>query len=416
MAREVTGAAVLSIGDELLRGDITDTNAVFLSRALSDLGFPVRRLGAVGDDLDAIVTALRQDLDAADVVITTGGLGPTEDDLTRQAIAAVMGERPAVDEGLLAGIRRRFEAMGRTMTENNVQQALLIPSAAAIPNPNGTAPGWLIAGRRVIAALPGPPSEMHPMWEGSVRPALLRRLPGRVAMIALMTFGPGESLIAERIAAIIHADPAVTVATYAGSAGVEVHITARAPSEEEAEQLARTAARRVREVLGDAVFGEGKLTLSGVVGAALRKRGMTVAVMESATGGLVSNLITDTAGSSAYFRGGIVAYRRESKARYGVPEAVMDRYGLISSQTAAAMASAAREAFGADIGIATTGIAGEDAVEGRAPGTAFLAVVVGEEVSIREVHRPGARDTAKGYFARAALDLLRLRLETGVPA
>jgi len=410
VAREVIGAAVLSVGDELLRGDITDTNAVFLSRALSDLGFDVRRLGAVGDDLDSIATVLRQTLNVARVVIITGGLGPTEDDLTRQGIAAVLGETPEVDETLLAGIRARFTAMGRPMTANNAQQALLIPSATAIPNPDGTAPGWLIQGDHAIAALPGPPSEMRPMWADTVRPALEGLLPTRVAMIALMTFGVGESVVAERIAEIIHADPDVTVATYARAAGVEVHITARGATDAEADRRAGEAAQAVRQALGEAVYGEGNVTLADVIGGCLAKDRASVATMESATGGMLSNLITNTDGSSQYFRGGIVAYSREAKAAHGVPAEIMDAHGLISPETAVAMAGAARRRFGAEIGLATTGIAGSDAVESHPPGTAFVAVDCGGRIRTRELHRPGSRETAKMYFAQSALDLLRLEL------
>lgn len=401
-------AVVLSIGSEILRGDIVDTNACYLARQLSQLGFDVACVEAVGDSMESLTAGLRDALQRGDVVIGTGGLGPTEDDLTRQAIAMILGEEPVVDEEIVAEIHARFHDMGRPMPTSNRQQALVIPSAQVISNPHGTAPGWLVRrDGRIIAAMPGPPHEMEAMWATSVRPVLETLLPGQIAMRSLMTFGLGESAVEERVADAIHWHEHVTIATYAKSNGIQIHITARGGSAQQAEDLATDAEEMVRDRLGDVVFGIGDGTLAEVVGVLLRERGHTLAVMESCTGGLLGSLITSVSGSSDYFAGGIIAYTGAAKVRYGVDRGVIERHGIVSEETAKAMADAACDALGTDAGVGVTGVAGDDAIEGHPPGTCYIAARVGGVVSARELHRPGQRDVAKHFFAQSALDLLR---------
>lgn len=407
-------AVILSIGNELLRGDIADTNAAFLARQLSRLGFGVQRVEAVGDDLGVLQQALRLALETAEVTICTGGLGPTRDDLTRQAIASTLGQELVEDPELVAELESRFAAMGRRMPARNRQQATLIRSAEAIPNPNGTAPGWLVqCDGRLIAAMPGPPGEMQPMWNDWVQPRLESLLHEKPAMLSLMTFGLGESAVEERIDDVIHWRPDITIATYAKATGVEVHVTAHARESSEAARLALAAAEMLRERLGDTVFGRDDDTLSSVVGRLLDEQGLSLAVMESATGGALASLVTDSPGSSKYFRGGIVAYSRTAKAMYGVDIATMDVHGLISPETAISMSHAARRQFGADVGLGVTGVAGLEQVEGRAPGTVFLALSMGDDEEVRKIHRPGRREVIKGFAAQCALDLLRRHLHAG---
>jgi nicotinamide-nucleotide amidase len=405
--------ALLSIGSEILRGDIVDTNAAFLGRELSVLGFDVVRIQAVPDELAAVSAAVRAALEEADLLLCTGGLGPTGDDLTREGIAGVLGEELGVDESLLAAIRDRFQSMGRRMPASNDRQAMLIPSAQAIPNPNGTAPGWLVQWQgRTIAAMPGPPGEMTPMFRDGVLPRIEGMLDRRVALVSLMTFGLGESALEERIADMIAWHPDVTIATYAKSNGVQVHVTAWSETQREAKDLADEAERRLRDRLGAAVFGMGDDTLAHAVGDLLNDRAETLAVMESCTGGQVANLVTNIPGSSSYFLGGIVAYTPDVKEAFGVDSAVMAEYGVVSAQTAVAMAHAACTRMGASTGIGVTGVAGDDPVEGHPPGTCFIAVSIAGEAEARELHRPGSREFAKGYFAQCALDLLRRQLLT----
>ena len=405
-------AVVLSIGSELLRGDIVDTNATFLTRELSWLGFQVQRVEQVGDDLNGLRQAVDDARSRAEVVLCTGGLGPTQDDLTRQAIAAALGEELELDPGLVEELEARFAAWSRRMPARNRQQALLIPSAAAIPNPHGTAPGWFVEkDGHVIAAMPGPPGEMEPMWHASVQPRLETLLSAKMAMISLMTFGLGESAVEERIDEVIHWHPDVTVATYAKASGVEVHATARAAGEAEATRLARETELKLRERLGEAVFGSGSDTLSSAVGRLLDHQRLSLAVMESCSGGELASMITDHPGSSNYFRGGIVAYTTEAKARFGVERAVMEAHGLISRETALSMAEAACRQLGAAIGLGITCVAGDQPVEGKPPGTVFLALHMDGAHEAREVRRPGSREVVKRYAAQCALDLLRRELQ-----
>lgn len=406
-------ASILSIGSEILRGDIVDTNAAFLARELSALGFDVRRVEGVGDDLSDLASVVERAMHRADVTVCTGGLGPTEDDLTRQAIAAALKETLYIDTELVKEIETRFAAMKRSMPRSNDQQAMLIPSAKAIPNPNGTAPGWYAARNgTVIVAMPGPPHEMEPMWRDSVAPRLEQLVAGAIARRALMTFGIGESMLERRITDVIHWRPDVTVATYAKSNGVQIHVTVTADTQQIAETLADEAEHRLREIVGESVFGVGDDTLSGVIGTLLSHRGYSISVMESCTGGSLASMITDTSGSSVYFMGGIVAYTREAKCSYGVPAAVMDEYGLISAETASSMARAVRERMNTRVGLGVTGVAGAEPVEGKPPGTCFVAVSVDAGPNeVREIHRPGQRHVIKRYFAQCALDLLRRQLQ-----
>jgi nicotinamide-nucleotide amidase len=404
-------AAILSIGTELLRGDIVDTNAAYLARQLTQLGFDVRQVQQVGDELDVLIGAFSSALGAAEVVLATGGLGPTQDDLTRQAIAACLEEQLTEDERLAGEIAARFGAMGRRMPACNRRQATLIPSARPIHNDHGTAPGWFVENDgRIIVAMPGPPGEMEPMWRDCVLPEVEKLLSRSTAMRSLMTFGLGESAVEERISDLIGADPRLIIATYAKENGVQVHITARADTLEEAGELADDSERAVRERLAEAVFGTGDDTLSTVVGRLLRERGWKLASIESCTGGELANAITDTAGSSDYYVGGIVAYTLEAKAAHGVDREVMRAHGLISAETAMAMAGAARDHFGSDSGIGVTGVAGDEPVEGHPAGTAFIAVSFGQQRAAREIHRPARRSVVKHFVALCALDLLRREL------
>jgi len=404
-------AALLSVGTELLRGDIADTNAAFLARQLSGIGFQVCRVEQIGDDLEDLTAAFRAAMQRAEVVLCTGGLGPTQDDLTREAIARAVGEDMYLDDLLVQEIETRFSSMRRHMPASNMRQAMVIPSATAIPNPNGSAPGWYVRHNGcIIAAMPGPPSEMQPMWREWVQGRLEQLLPGKLFMLALMTFGLGESRVEEQIADLLNRWPEVTIATYAKDAGVQVHLTVQAATEERVAELGREAEAAVRERLGESIFGSGDTTLSAAVGELLDRQDRTVAVMESATGGELASMITDHPGSSRHFLGGIVAYSRDVKQAYGVSAEIMDRHGLVSAQTAQSMARACRDAFGVDAALAVTGIAGAESVEGKAPGTCYVALSMDGVNTVREIHRPGSRELSKHFFAQSALDVLRRHL------
>ncbi|WP_069805748.1 competence/damage-inducible protein A [Thermogemmatispora onikobensis] len=404
-------AEIISCGTELLLGQITDTNATYLAQSLSGLGIDLYFVSQVGDNLERIVETLRRAWERSELIIMTGGLGPTEDDLTREAISTLLGERMQVDPGLEAELRAWFAARGVQMPERNVKQATLIPSARPLPNPLGTAPGWWVeqAGR-IIVAMPGVPREMYRMWEAEVIPRLSPYTGGLIFTRILRVIGLGESTVEQRLEPFIHASNP-TVATYAKSDAVDVRVTAKAASREEAKRLVSETEARIREVLGDYIFGVDKETLPSVVGAMLAQRGQTLAVMESFTGGLLSSLITDIPGSSRYFRGGLVAYSRAVAQEMGLSSEPVERAGLVSEETARAMAQLARQRLAADYGIGITGVAGPEPLEQQPAGTLFLAIAgpTGVVTSSGSGWR-GNREDQKYRSALAALNLLRLHL------
>jgi len=369
-------AEVLSVGWELLRGEIIDTNAPYLATQLLCLGVAVEGISAVGDDLDKLVETISRALSESDIVIITGGLGPTEDDLTREAIARVLGEELYVDRELERWLREFFASRGLSMPERNIKQAMLIPSARPLPNPRGTAPGWWVErGEKLILALPGPPAEMERMWEKEVLPRLYPRLGAAVILTrTLKTFGLSEAAVDEALTPVLKS-PNPTIGIYAKPDGIHVCLTARASDEETARRLISDMESRVRELVGvERVWGVDAQTLEGVVGELLMARGLSLATMESCTGGLLANVITDVPGSSRYFRGGFVAYTNEMKMALGVPEELIREFGAVSPQVAEAMASAARRRLEADVGVGITGVAGPDPLEDKPPGTVHISI------------------------------------------
>lgn len=368
-------AEILSIGTEILLGHITDTNAPYLARHLADLGIDLYFIAQVGDNQARVTATLRRAWERADVIVTTGGLGPTEDDVTREAIAALLGETPAVDPALERDLRAWFAGRDITMPERNVKQAWTIPSATALPNPRGTAPGWYVQrGGQVIVAMPGVPREMEYMWEHEALPRLRALLPPQTLVTRLLRVaGLGESTVEQRLDDLIHlTNP--TVATYAKNDAVDVRISAKAATEAEARAALVPVEAEARARLGGAVFGIEGETLAGAVGQTLADRNWTLAVMESCTGGLVASQITDAPGSSQYMVGGLVSYATPTKIAAGVPAEVIAQHGVISPETALAMARAAQTQFGAAVGLGVTGVAGPDPQEGHPVGEVHLAV------------------------------------------
>jgi nicotinamide-nucleotide amidase len=405
-------AEILSCGTELLLGHITDTNATYLAQSLAALGIDLYFVSEVGDNQGRIVETLQRAWQRSDLIIMTGGLGPTEDDLSRESISALLGETMQVDPGLEAELRSRFSRSGSKMPERNLKQATLIPSARTLPNPVGTAPGWWVEkDGHIIVTMPGVPREMYHMWEHEVIPRLGSYTGGLIFTRLLRVSGLGESTVEERLDALIHGTNP-TVATYAKPDAVDVRITAKAETREESERLVAEMEARAREVLGHHVFGVDKDTLASVSGSLLLARQQTLGVMESLTGGLLASMITDVPGSSRYFVGGVVAYSNEIKEQMGVPRDILERYGAISEETARAMAHAARERLGADIGLGITGVAGPDMQEDKPVGTVYMAiegpegVVVGGGQGWRS-----SRSDNKRRSALTALDLLRRFLD-----
>ncbi|MGD0765162.1 MAG: competence/damage-inducible protein A [Dehalococcoidia bacterium] len=405
-------AEIIAVGTEILLGEIVDTNSQYVAARLPPLGIDLYWTTHVGDNLERVQEALRRAWDRSDLIITGGGLGPTEDDLTREAIAATLDEEMRVDPALEKQLRDFFARRSRPMPERNLKQATLIPSARVIPNLYGTAPGWWVEREgRVIVAMPGPPGEMRRMWEAEVEPELRRRTGGGVLVSrTLKTSDVTEGLVDELLGDLKHATNP-TVSVYSRADGIQVRIAAKAAGRAEAERLIAPAEAEARRVLGDAVWGADDDTLEKVVGAMLRERGLTLATMESCTGGLLASTITDAPGSSHYFRGGIVSYATELKLAWGVRREVVEAHGVISAECAREMARAARDRLAADIGIGVTGVAGPDPEEDKPVGTVHVALDDGSGRSLVVSYQfAQSREMVKRRAVTTALSLLRQAL------
>ncbi|MCL0102236.1 competence/damage-inducible protein A [Dehalococcoidia bacterium] len=368
-------AEIMSIGTELLLGEIVDTNAPYLASQLPALGIDVYYLHQVGDNKERLVEVMERAWGRSDLVLCTGGLGPTEDDRTRAVIAEMLGEAMVLDSGLEADLRSFFGKRSMEMPENNLKQAMLIPSSMAIPNPRGTAPGWWVEkDDKMLAAMPGPPRELRYMWENEVRPRLRARVTGGVLVSrTLKVTGISEGAVDE-MAGNFLASGNPTIGVYAKPDGIHVRIAAKATDEATALALVHPVEDELRKRFGDNLWGTDEESMQEHIGQLLVNMGMTVATMESCTGGLFSSTITDVPGSSGYFKGGFVTYTNEAKIAYGVDSELIGKYGAISPQTAEAMARAARTQLGADVGVGITGVAGPSEQEGKPVGTVFIGV------------------------------------------
>jgi nicotinamide-nucleotide amidase len=416
---------IVAVGTELLLGQIVDTNSAWMGEQLALAGIDCTHQQTVGDNLERIVGALELALARADAVIVCGGLGPTQDDITRNAIARVMRVDLVQDDDVVDRILERFAARGRRMPANNLLQAQVPEGATAIADPQpGTAPGLICPvgeGGKVIYAVPGVPYEMQEIVSGAVLPDLQQRA-GKLAIIhsrTLRTWGDSESGLAERLAGHmaeldVAGSEAPTLAFLAsGIEGLKVRITVKADDEDRARKLLDDEERVVRGILGDIVFGVDDETMEHAVARELVRQGLTLAVGESLTGGLVSSRLVNVPGASGWFRGGIVSYATDVKYDVlGVPEGP-----VVTSEAAAAMAEGARRRLGADIGLGVTGVAGPDEQEGQRPGTVFMAVAMGDgEPVVARARLPGDRDRVRQFACISLLDLLRRRLDGSAEA
>jgi len=402
---------VLAVGTELLLGQIVDTNSAWIGEQLADAGIDTFEHRKVGDNLGRMVRALRELLEPADAVVVCGGLGPTPDDVTREAIAEVMGVELERRDDLVEWVSALFTTRGRDMPANNLRQCDIPVGAEPISNSIGTAPGIRAPiGDKVVYAVPGVPYEMRLMMSEHVLPDLLRRAGQQGAIVSrtLKTWGTSESGLAEMIADRVDAQTNPTIAFLArGIEGLSVRLTAKAETPEEAWALIEPEERALRAVLGDLVFGVDDETMESVVLDLLRKRGMTLGVAESLTGGLVAARLVNTAGTSDVLRGGIVAYVTDLKRSVLGVEAER----VVSEECAREMASAARRVLGADVGIAVTGVAGPEEQEGQPAGTVFFGLAVGDTPAEAVGTRlPGQREMVRQFATISLLNLLRLRL------
>jgi nicotinamide-nucleotide amidase len=407
-------AEIIAVGSEMLTPFRLDTNSLFLTEELNRLGVAVIRKSVVGDDRALVREALLEALERADLVIATGGLGPTEDDLTREAASDALGRRLLVNEQVLGHIRERFARMGRVMAPNNERQALVPEGAQVLPNAFGTAPGlWIEAGGRALVLLPGPPGELRHIFAEQVRPLLeprasARRMTHRLVRVA----GMPESDLDHRIAAIYKTYSDVETTILATPEGIEIHLTLWSEDAAAAGRRADELAGRIAQELGEAVFSVNGETLDEVVARELTLAGATIAVAESCTGGLVSERLTNVAGSSVFFRGGVVSYSNEMKTAWvGVPAALIERHGAVSAEVAIAMAEGARRTTGASIGLSITGIAGPGGGSAEKPvGTVHIALATSRGTRERLFRFGGERDRVRRLASQSALEMLRRHL------
>jgi len=400
-------AEVISIGTEILLGEITDTNAAFIAGHLPHYGIDLLWVSQVGDNPGRMREVVERAWERSDLTFITGGLGPTEDDITRETIAGVLGEQLTVDAEQEAILRERMERGGRRMPERNIKQAMVIPSARPLANPRGTAPGWWVErDGKIIVMMPGPPAEMTRMWEHEVSPELEKRADSILVSRTLKTTGLGESTVDEMLSPLLSStNPSIGI--YHRQDGVHARIAAKAPTFEEAHFLIEPVEAEARKILGVYVWGVDDESLAASVGQMLRGQNLTLGLMESATAGLIASNMTDVDGSSDYFRGSLVTYATDVKHLNGVPAEVTTIHGVISRETAEAMASAARERLKADIGLGITGIAGGEEVEGQPPGTMHIALTDGNEIRYAYSRYYQGRDAAKKRAVLSALTLLR---------
>lgn len=407
-------AELIAVGTELLLGNIANTDAQMISEGLSQLGINVYYHTVVGDNPERVRQAVDIARHRADILITTGGLGPTCDDLTKVAIAQAFGKELVYHEPSAQRIRDRFAAMERPVTENNFQQAMLPEGCTVLDNDWGTAPGvaFQVEGTHVIM-LPGPPKECEMMFRYRAVPYLKGLSDGVIASRTVKTFGIGESAAEALLRDLMNSLQNPTLAPYAKPTGTELRITAHAQTEEEALALIAPVEAQVKEILGDKVIGVDVNSLEEVCYALLKEKGLTVGTAESCTGGLIAKLITDLPGSSSLFQGGVVSYTNQVKAGVlGVPQQLLDQYGAVSPQVAEAMARGAKQVLGCDIALSTTGVAGPDPDDrGNPIGLVYLGLAYGDQCYVTEFHAGKvARERIRRQSAQTALDLLRRHL------
>jgi nicotinamide-nucleotide amidase len=406
-------AELIAVGTEILLGDIVNTDAQVISRGLSELGINVYYQTVVGDNPARLERAIREAKDRADIIITTGGLGPTLDDLTKETLAKVFGKTMALHEPSLAHIKEFFQKIGREMTPNNEKQAWLPEGCTVFENKWGTAPGCgFETGGKHVLMLPGPPRECTPMWEQCAKPYLYPLAGGCIVSRSVRVMGLGESAMEARLHDLMASMTNPTIAPYAKVSECFARVTAMADTEAEAEQMLTPVVQQVTDLLGADVYGIDVDSLEQVVGDTLRQRGMTLAVAESCTGGLLSKRITDLPGASDYYKGGVCSYTNEVKINLlGVQPDTLAQYGAVSAQTAEQMAAGAAQVFGTDIGVGITGVAGPDPSEGKEVGLVYISVWFQGELITRETRNSLGRDRVRNQAASNALDIIRRKLQ-----
>jgi nicotinamide-nucleotide amidase len=416
-------AAVLAIGSELLTPSRIDTNSLFITKALNGIGIDVVFKAVVGDDRAELIAQFTHALSRVDLVVLTGGLGPTEDDLTREVVAECLGLPLAEDGTIVEAIRRRFEGRGWTMPEVNRRQAMVPQGATVIANANGTAPGlWIEHADKAVLLVPGPPREMQPMVEQMVADRLRARAGGRLLMRHVLKIaGRSESRVEELTQPTYsrwrEEQPPVETTILASPGQIELHLSARGEDEAALAAALRRAADQIRTLLPNDVFSDDGRSLEEVVGEILRTRGWRIALAESCTGGLATSRLTDVSGSSDYVERSVVTYSNEAKIELlGVDPALINEYGAVSEPVAQAMAEGIRDRAKVDVGVGITGIAGPSGGTPTKPvGTVCISVATADENAVRTFKFPGNRELVKTFASFTALDMVRRLLLAAPP-
>jgi nicotinamide-nucleotide amidase len=411
-------AEIIAVGSELLTPFRMDTNSLFLTEQLNKLGVEVIFKSVVGDDLKRLVAAAQHALFRSEIVILSGGLGPTEDDLTREAVAESLGVSLRRDEAVLTALEERFAKRGWKMSANNSKQADVLDGATVLPNPNGTAPGQWLCGKfdgreRIVILLPGPPFELKALFEAECRERLRTKLPPaflatRVLKVAML----GESHVDARVSPIYKRYTDVQTTILAGAGEIQLHFKSHAATVEAAQARVDEAADAVEEELDDAVYSRNEESLEQIVGYWLQMRNATLAVAESCTGGLLAERVTSVAGSSRYFAGGAVVYSNPAKTELaGVPQDMIERHGAVSREVAAALAEGIRYRCEATLGVGITGVAGPGGGSAEKPvGLVFHALASSSGTEVIERNFPGDRTRIRWFATTLALDMVRRKL------
>lgn len=420
MTRKALVAEILCTGEELLLGDIVNTNAAFLSAELTGLGINVYHHSVVGDDASRLADCVSEGLSRSDIVVISGGLGPTKDDLTKETVGALFGREMRLHSESLEAIRAYFAKTGRIMSKNNEKQAMMPEGAIVFPNHYGTAPALALENERgqSVIMLPGPPSELVPLFFEQVVPYLKRKSEAAIVSKNIHFFGIGESALAERLDGLLIDTPALSAATYCKEGEVRIRITARADSEAEAEGACEAYAQKIMQTdAGKFVYGVDVGTIENAVVKALHESGLTLSVAESCTGGLIAKRVTDISGCSDVFFGGCVTYTNDVKQRLiGVSAKTLEQYGAVSEQTAREMARGVRLATGSDIGVSATGIAGPTGGTAETPvGTVFIGISTrnGEEVRKLSLSPMRSREYIRLASATNAFDMVLKAIKRG---
>jgi len=411
-------ACILAVGSEMLTPFRVDTNSLFVTEQLNTIGVDVRMKAVVGDDVDELVAILRGALEWADVIVLTGGLGPTEDDITRDAIARVLGLPMSENESVVSRIRERFSRRGLTMPDINRRQGMVPHGATLVDNANGTAPGlWLEHGRTAIVLLPGPPREMKPMFEVVVRDRLAPRAGGRglfrrVIKITGRTESDVDATVQPIYGRWASQDVPISTTILAVLGQIELHLTAAAVERTSAERALDAAVQELQTALGDAIYSVDGRGLEAVVAGLLTERHLTIATAESCSGGLLSSRLTDIPGSSVYMQQGVICYSNASKTELaGVPAPLIEAHGAVSEPVAVALATGIRARAATDVGVGITGIAGPTGGTLEKPvGTVAIAVSALDDQRVRTFQFFGGRDMVKFQSSQAALNMLRIML------